>query len=90
MTEISGQPIVNRSDSVAASYLKAQDYLFNPTSGGGGVSLPPVNTISFSQGTFTASGHTTTAAASGVGYGPAGYLQIQISGANVVIPFFTP
>jgi hypothetical protein len=96
MAEISGQPIVNRSDSVAASYLKAQDYLFNPVSGTA-VSLPPVSTLAFtstgvsgSAGTFTASGHTVLAAASGVGYGPAGYLQIQVSGANVVIPFFTP
>jgi hypothetical protein len=90
MTEISGQAIVNRSDSVAASYIKAQDYLFNPVSGGGGVSLPPVNSISFSPGTFTVSGHTVTAAASGVGYGPAGYLSINVSGNAMVIPFFTP
>jgi hypothetical protein len=29
MAEISGQAIVNRSDSVAASYIKTQDLLTN-------------------------------------------------------------
>jgi hypothetical protein len=33
MTEVSGQPIVNKSDSVIASYLKPQDYFMNPPQG---------------------------------------------------------
>ncbi len=95
MAEISGNPIVNRSDSVAASYLKAQDFLYNPVSGNA-VTLPPISTLSFltaglsgTPGAFTASGHSVVAAASGVGYGPAGYINIQVSGNNVVVPFFT-
>jgi len=34
MTEVSGQPIVNKSDSVIATYLKPQDYFMNPPTTG--------------------------------------------------------
>ena len=66
MAEISGNPIVNRSDSVAASYLKAQDFPVNPVSGN--ISFFPVNLGS----TTPTSGGVT----SGGGFAGAGSLSI--------------
>jgi|ERR1051325_2578353 len=101
MTEVSGQPIVNRSDSVAASYLKAQDFFMNPVAGAVTVftanlgSVTPTSgtvaagagSFNFAQG-FTTSGHTITAASSGNNFAPAGYFATQVSGNTVVVPFF--
>ena len=101
MAEISGQPIVNRSDSVAASYLKVQDQLVNPVSGNTptllvntGQLTPTSGTIVAGEGSlniaqaFTTSGHTITAAGSGV-FAPLGYFAVQVSGNTVAVPYFT-
>lgn len=91
MAEVSGNPIVNRSDCVAASYLKAQDNLTNPTSGGT-VSLNNIGTLGW-LGTMNnvavTSGRSLTATNSGA-FAPLGFVQIQVSGQNVVVPFFAP
>lgn len=100
MTEVSGQPIVNKSDSVGASYLKAQDFFMNPPGGGdfavsfnnapgvptsGGLSGFPGN-LNFAT-SFTASGRVNTTAGSGP-FAPLGFFSIKVSGNPVVVPFF--
>jgi hypothetical protein len=86
MAELSGNPNVTRQDSVAASYLKTQDYQFNPLSGSA-ISVN-VTTLNYT-GTFTSSGSTATAGNSGP-FAPLGYFPIRASGATVVVPFFAP
>ena len=100
MAEISGNPNVNRSDSVAASYLKTQDYLLNPVSGNiatiaanfgsvtptSGTVIAGAGSLNFAQG-FTTSGRTITAAGSGT-FAPLGFFAVQVSGSTVVVPYF--
>jgi hypothetical protein len=100
MTEISGNPNVQRSDSVAASYLKTQDYILNPISGAGisitvnakdstptsGTVLAGMGSLNIQQA-FTTSGRTITAAGSGI-FAPLGYFAVQVSGNTVVVPYF--
>ncbi len=86
MTETSGQAIVNRQDSCAASYLKTQDYQYNPLSGSA-ISVN-VTTLNYT-GTFPNSGAQVTAANSGP-FAPLGYFPIRASGATVMVPFFAP
>jgi|SRR3954468_17403982 len=96
MAEISGNPIVNRSDSIAASYLKTQDYIFNPISSGAAIALQNItinapnvsgtSNLNFG-GSFTTSGRTITAVGSGV-FAPLGFVNVLVSGNAVVIPYF--
>lgn len=55
MAEVSGQPIVNKSDSIAASYLKPQDYFMNPPAGGSSVFTVPNLSLN-DQGSIPTSG----------------------------------
>jgi hypothetical protein len=99
MTEVSGQPIVNKSDSVIATYLKPQDWFMNPPQGSNTVFTVPNLTINDQllsgtgnlnvAGGFTTSGRTITAAGSGV-FAPLGFFGAKVSGNSVVIPYFTP
>jgi len=99
MAEISGQPIVNRSDSVAASYLKTQDYLFNPISSGAAISLQNiainsanqsgVSNLNIGGGFLSGNARSITAANSGP-FAPLGFISIFVSGTQAVVPFFAP
>lgn len=93
MAEISGQPIVNKADSVIASNLKLQDNVLNSAFSGAytlwGVTLNGPNLTSGMNitGAFTASGRTNTAVGSGI-FAPLGFFSAQVSGGSVVIPYF--
>lgn len=87
MTEVSGNPIVNRTDNCAASYLKTQDFWFNPTSGNS-VAIQNISQLNWT-GTINQSGGTITAARSGT-FAPLGYMTINVSGGTVLLPFFAP